>query len=226
MRRNLVGLERSTQLRSKAALERARNAIRRMQTDEQSINFRTVAAEAGVSTAWLYKTKLLRERIMKLRTVSKPIAENTGKDRRLISQERIIATLRLRVKELEAKNKELKEQLELPTASLYYDLQTINLHVVDMSTTCETAVQERNPLTTIDNSMSCHSRVSASLSSLMRAWIENSSATDNNGLHQAVVFDGRGQFFQLGLVEGLPGVGGGFKNMVDSDVLKLGCCLA
>ena len=118
MRRNLVGLERSTQLRSKAALERAQNAIRRMQTDEQSINFRTVAAEAGVSTAWLYKTKLLRERIMKLRMVSKPIAENTGKDRRLISQERIIATLRLRVKELEAKNKELKEQLELAYGQL------------------------------------------------------------------------------------------------------------
>ena len=118
MRRNLVGLERSTQLRSKAVLEKAQNAIRRMQSDEQSINFRTVAAEAGVSTAWLYKTRTLRDRIMRLRSVPKTPVENESKDRRSLSQDRVIATLRLRIKQLEAKNDELNERLELAYGEL------------------------------------------------------------------------------------------------------------
>jgi hypothetical protein len=119
MRRNLAGLQHSAQFRSNAALEKAQNAIRRMQTEEQPIDFRTVAAVSGVSTAWLYKTKPMREYIMKLRAgSSKPVAENSGIDRRLVSQERVIATLRHRIKEVEAKNKELKEQLELAYGQL------------------------------------------------------------------------------------------------------------
>ena len=65
--RNTEGLKRSAKLRTTAALERAQTAIRRMQAEETAINFRTVAAQAGVSTAWLYNTKPLRDRIMKLR---------------------------------------------------------------------------------------------------------------------------------------------------------------
>jgi 3-phenylpropionate/cinnamic acid dioxygenase small subunit len=112
MRRNIEGLQRSTKLRAASALERAQTALRQMQEVEASINFRTVAAKAGVSTAWLYNTKSLRDRIMKLRTVSKTPVENDGRNRRLISQERVIETLRLRIKQLEAKNEELQERLE------------------------------------------------------------------------------------------------------------------
>ena len=112
MRRNIEGLQRSAQLRRHATLERAQTAIRRMQAEEIAINFRTVAAHAGVSTAWLYSTKPLRDRIVKLRAVSKTPAHNDTSYRRLISQERVIATLRLRIKQLEEKNGELKEQLE------------------------------------------------------------------------------------------------------------------
>jgi hypothetical protein len=100
-------------------LENTQNAIRRMQAEEQPINFRTVAAVSGVSTAWLYKTRPVREYIMKLRSgSSKPVVENTGIERRLISQERVIVTLRDRIKDVEAKNKELKEQLELAYGQL------------------------------------------------------------------------------------------------------------
>jgi 3-phenylpropionate/cinnamic acid dioxygenase small subunit len=112
MRRNTDGLQRSAKLRSASALERAQAAIRHMQAEEAPINFRTVAAKAGVSTAWLYNTKTLRDRIMKLRAASKTPIENDGRSRRLISQERVIETLRLRIKQLEAKNEELKQQLE------------------------------------------------------------------------------------------------------------------
>jgi hypothetical protein len=86
--------------------------MRRMQAEEIAINFRTVAAQAGVSTAWLYSTKPLRDRIMKLRAAPKTPVQNDTNNRRLISQERVIATLRLRIKQLEEKNVELREELE------------------------------------------------------------------------------------------------------------------
>jgi hypothetical protein len=85
MHRNTEGLRRSAKLRSTAALERAQSAIRRMQAEEIAINFRTVAALAGVSTAWLYNTKLLRDRIMKLRAAPKTPVHNDANNRRLIS---------------------------------------------------------------------------------------------------------------------------------------------
>ena len=112
MLKNINGLRQSAQRRSQTAMEKAQSAIRRMQAEEASINFRTVAARAGVSTAWLYKTKTLRNRIMKLRSVPKTPVDNETNGRRLISQERVIATLRLRIKQLEVRNGELKEQLE------------------------------------------------------------------------------------------------------------------
>ena len=112
MLRNTEGLTQSAKLRTSAALKKAQSTIRQMQAEEIPINFRTVAASAGVSTAWLYNTKPLRERIMKLRTASKTPAQNDATHRRIISLDRVIATLRLRIKQLEVSNNELKEQLE------------------------------------------------------------------------------------------------------------------
>jgi asparagine synthetase B (glutamine-hydrolysing) len=67
MLKNTEGLKRSARRRSEGETERAQSAIQRMQADEVEINFRSVAAQAGVSTAWLYKTKALRATIMKAR---------------------------------------------------------------------------------------------------------------------------------------------------------------
>jgi glucan phosphoethanolaminetransferase (alkaline phosphatase superfamily) len=115
MRKNTEGLQRSAKLRSRTTtLERAQTAICRMQAQEISINFRTVAAQAGVSTAWLDTNKTMRNSIMKLRAVSKTPIQNDTKNRRLISLERVIATLRLRVKQLEEKNGELRKSWNAP----------------------------------------------------------------------------------------------------------------
>ena len=73
MVRNLAGLKRNAQLRSDGAMSRATAAIRKMQSEEVQINFRSVAVNAGVSTAWLYRTKSLRDKIMKTRTTSPAI---------------------------------------------------------------------------------------------------------------------------------------------------------
>jgi hypothetical protein len=112
MVRNLAGLKRSARSRSVEAMVRATAAIRYMQSEEVEVNFRSVAARAAVSTAWLYRTKPLRDKIMKARTTSPAVAGEVPQSRQRLSHERIVATLRLRIKTLEDSNRELKEQLE------------------------------------------------------------------------------------------------------------------
>jgi hypothetical protein len=112
MVRNLAGLKSSAQSRSNETMSRATLAIRQMKSEEVEINFRSVATRAGVSTAWLYRTKPMRDRIMKARTTSPAVAGETLQSRQRLSHERIVATLRLRIKTLEDGNRELKEQLE------------------------------------------------------------------------------------------------------------------
>ena len=98
MVRNLEGLKRSAQSRSDGAMSRATAAIRKMQSEEVDINFRSVATQAGVSTAWLYRTKSLRDKIMKARTTSPIVAGEVPQHRQRLSQERVVATLRLRIR--------------------------------------------------------------------------------------------------------------------------------
>ncbi len=115
MPRNTEGLKRSARLRSESAIQRALAALQRMGASDLEINFRTVAAEAGVSTAWLYSQEGLRVRIMrsrKSRSQSVPLP-SALQNRERLSRQNIVATLRLRIKMLEEKNHELTGLLEL-----------------------------------------------------------------------------------------------------------------
>jgi hypothetical protein len=112
MVRNIDGLKRSARSRSEGAMQRATAAILQMQSDEADINFRSVAARAKVSTAWLYGTKSVRDKIVKMRHTSPAAAGESSYRRQQISHERVVATLRLRVKTLEERNRELTDQLE------------------------------------------------------------------------------------------------------------------
>ena len=112
MVRNLAGLKQNAQSRSDETMTRATLAIRQMKSEEVEINFRSVAARANVSTAWLYRTRPLRDKIMKARTTLPAVAGEAPQHRQRLSHERIVATLRLRIKTLEDGNLELKEQLE------------------------------------------------------------------------------------------------------------------
>jgi len=93
-------------------MQRATAAILLMQSEGAEINFRSVAARAKVSTAWLYGTKSLRDKIMKIRTTSPAAAGENLQHRQRLSHERVVATLRLHIRTLEEINRELKEQLE------------------------------------------------------------------------------------------------------------------
>jgi hypothetical protein len=121
MRRNIAGLKRSVQLRSEQAMERALAALLRMDASDRDINFQTVAAEARVSTAWLYSQEELRVRIMRSRraTSHRAVPSASAKqDCERLSRQNVIATLRLRIKTLEEKNRELTTLLELAYGKL------------------------------------------------------------------------------------------------------------
>ena len=115
MPRNTEGLKRSGRLRNESALQRALAARQRMDASDRQINFRTVAAEAWVSTAWLYSQEELRGRIMRSRRAATdvPPPASPSRDRERASRQNIVATLRLRIKNLEEKNRELTGLLEL-----------------------------------------------------------------------------------------------------------------
>ena len=115
MPRNTEGLKKSARLRSEGAMQRALVALQRMEASDREVNFRTVAAEARVSTAWLYSQEELRGRIMRSRraTTGVPPPASPSRDRERASRQNIVATLRLRIKNLEEKNRELTGLLEL-----------------------------------------------------------------------------------------------------------------
>jgi hypothetical protein len=112
MVRNIDGLKRSARSRSEGAMQRATAAMLQMQSEEADINFRSVAARAKVSTAWLYGTKSVRDKIVKNRNTSPVAAGENLQHRQRLSHERVVATLRLRIRALEVVNRDLKEQLE------------------------------------------------------------------------------------------------------------------
>ena len=114
MRKNTAGLKQSSQLRSEQAMDRALAALQRMDASDQVINFRTVAAEAKVSTAWLYGQQELRVRSIRSRKTMSQIASpaSASQLRERQSRQNSVTTLRLRIKALEERNRELTEQLE------------------------------------------------------------------------------------------------------------------
>jgi len=120
MPRNTEGLKRSGRLRSESAMQRALAALQRMDASDREINFRTVAAEAGVSTAWLYTHDDLRVRIMRSRKSHSQSAllPSSPQHRERLSRQNMVATLRLRIKMLEEKNRELTGLLELAYGEL------------------------------------------------------------------------------------------------------------
>jgi hypothetical protein len=120
MTRNTDGLKKSAQLRSESAMQRALAALQRLDDSDREINFRMVATEARVSTAWLYSQEVLRGRIMRSRNATPVITPpaSGSRDRERASRQNIIATLRLRIKSLEEKNRELTGLLELAYGEL------------------------------------------------------------------------------------------------------------
>lgn len=117
--RNVEGLRKSAELRHRQARQRAEEGISSLLQQRRLINFNTVAETAQVSTAWLYQQAEIRQRIEHLRQQSQPQPAATKIRSSDASKDAIVATLRHRVKQVEAENRELRQQLEVVYGQLY-----------------------------------------------------------------------------------------------------------
>ena len=96
------------------SVERVNKAIDKLKRKNATINFETVAKEAGVSRATLYNNPKLKERIMGLRAIAlAPLSEDGSEPKKTKMQrlEDTVADLRARVRQLEADKKNLIVQL-------------------------------------------------------------------------------------------------------------------
>jgi hypothetical protein len=114
--RNVEGLRTHAQKKAEATRQRAEEAIAQLIKEQRPVNFKTVAETAAISTAWLYGNEDLKQQIMHLRMqqipkaqVKLPVREQASN----ASKEAVIAALRKRIKELEAENRDLKQQVEV-----------------------------------------------------------------------------------------------------------------
>jgi hypothetical protein len=93
-------------------LFRASAALEQLSASGKPVTFRAVATQGAVSPAWLYRQPDLRRTIESQRARSAAPLPTEAR-RSVSSQESIIATLRLRIQELEARNRELLKQVEV-----------------------------------------------------------------------------------------------------------------
>ena|SRR5947207_829103 len=119
-KRNIDGLKANAQLRHQETMKRTDAGIRRLLQDGRLVNFHTVAEVADVSTAWLYSHPDVRQRIEHLRESQDNRMCAKSKGRTSDSPKNaVMETLRHRIKQLEAENQALKEQVEVLYGQLY-----------------------------------------------------------------------------------------------------------
>ena len=118
--RNVEGLHKSAQLRHQQTVLRAEEGIRCLLQEGRPLNFNTVAQTAGVSPAWLYQHPEMRQRIEHLRAEPHTRTGQPSKTKTSdASKDAMLTTLRQRVKQVEAENRELRQQLEVVYGQLY-----------------------------------------------------------------------------------------------------------
>ncbi len=114
--RNTAGLRAYAHQRKEEKRKRVEEAITTLLREQKMINFNVVAKAAGVSKAYLYSQPLLRDRIEALKqqaleqNVRERVAHPTSKTD--ASKDVVILAKDRRIKELEAENRRLQEQLK------------------------------------------------------------------------------------------------------------------
>lgn len=122
-KRNTIGLALHAKARREQKRQSVEQAIAEILREQKPINFNTVAKAAAVSKAYLYSQPDLRERIDALREQTQarhfrqsamPPAGKTdaGKDLVILAKDR-------RIKELEAENRRLQQQLKAALSKAY-----------------------------------------------------------------------------------------------------------
>ncbi len=124
--RDTSGLVAHAKQRSEAKHQRVDETIERLLREQQVINFNSVAKAAGVSKAYLYSQSDQRERIEALRqqqlvhVVREQSSRSVGKTD--ASRDLVVLAKDRRIKELEAENRKLEQQLKVALAKTYDQL--------------------------------------------------------------------------------------------------------
>ena len=117
-------LQKVHQQRRQKTSNRVDDAIKRLITAQEPINFNSVSQESGVSKATLYNHPNIRERIERLRTQQEqsPTSKQLKRERTEDTKNALRESLRSRIKRLEVENKQLKEQLKAFHAKMYEEI--------------------------------------------------------------------------------------------------------
>ena len=125
-KRNTAGLTAHAQSRKEHKRKGVEEAIATLLREQKPVNFNTVARAATVSKAYLYSQPDLRERIEALREqavehmVRERATRSSGKTD--ASRDLVILAKDRRIKELEAENRKLQQQLKVALAKVYDQL--------------------------------------------------------------------------------------------------------
>ncbi|WP_409175491.1 DUF6262 family protein [Brevibacillus fortis] len=107
--------------RKETTLKKVDKAIQRLLRASENINFNSVANEAGITKATLYRNQELRERIEGLRTqqFQAPTSKQLKRELDENNKDAIIASLQRRIKKLETELKQAREQQKISYGDLY-----------------------------------------------------------------------------------------------------------
>lgn len=133
--RNVEGLRQNAQKKRQEAVERTEQGIKTLLKEGRTVNFKTVAEAAGVSTAWLYKEPQIKERIEHLRQQqverkSLPLKQKAT----YASKDAMIKTLKERVKKQELEIRGLRDHIEV--------VQGIAMQVKDLNKQISALISE------------------------------------------------------------------------------------
>lgn len=116
--KNTEGLKEFAEKKNQETIEKVNKAIDKLKRSKtKTINFKTVAEEAGVSKATLYNNDILKERILSLRAIQKGVPNNS-----------IVATPKDKIKAKDDKIKQLYEEIR----KLKEDKEKLIIQLVEM----------------------------------------------------------------------------------------------
>ncbi len=125
-KRNTAGITAHAQARREHKRKGVEDAITTLLREQKPVNFNTVARTAQVSKAYLYSQPDLRERIEALRQqgVEQMVRERTTRSpgKTDASRDLVILSKDRRIKELEAENRKLQQQLKVALGKTYDQL--------------------------------------------------------------------------------------------------------
>ncbi len=121
--RNTTGLAAHAKIRKEHKRKGVEEAITALLREQKPVNFNTVAKAAAVSKAYLYSQPDLRDRIEALRQqeVERTVRERATSPVRKTdaSRDLVILAKDRRIKELEAENRKLQQQLKVALSKAY-----------------------------------------------------------------------------------------------------------